>query len=159
MIAALLTVVLLAGPAPTDAPAREKQAGPVPSPSLSPDQVVRIQLDALRLNDRPAKDAGIAAAFRFASPKNREATGPLDNFARIVRGPGYLPMIDHRIAGTGPMVIVGEVAAQRVTVVAKDGRAFEYEFQLSKDPATGCWFTDGVIPLTPVKPAPKGVLS
>ncbi len=158
MIAALLsTLALLAGPGLIEGPA--KDSGPVPNPSLTPAEVVQIQLDALRLNDKPGKDAGIATAFRFASPGNREATGPLENFNRIVRGPGYLPMIDHRIAGTGPIVVVGGVAVQRATVVAKDGRAIEYEFRLSKDPASGCWFTDGVLPVVPPRPTDKGVLS
>ncbi len=153
MLATLFAVALLAGPDP------KKEAGPAPSPDLRPDQVVRIQLDALRLNDKPSKDAGIATAFRFASPNNREVTGPLAHFIEIVRSPGYLPLIDHRIAGTGPVAVVGDQAMQRVTVVAGDGEAIEYEFQLSKDPATGCWFTDGVVPVPKVKPIDRGRLS
>ena len=42
--------------------------GPVPSPELSPRDVVRIQLSALKHNDTPEPDAGIATVFRFASP-------------------------------------------------------------------------------------------
>ena len=122
-------------------------AAPVPKPEWSPGQVVEFQLVALQFNDRPTRDAGIATTFRFASPGNRELTGPLARFTQIVRAPGYLPLIDHRIAGYGDMAVQGNLAIRRVTVVAADGQAIEYEFRLSKDPESGCWFTDGVIPI------------
>ena len=41
----------------------------VPKPALSPGDVIRIQLEALRHNDE--QDRGIAVAFLFASPINR----------------------------------------------------------------------------------------
>ena len=59
--------------------------GPDPSPDLSPEDVVRIQVEALQRNDEPSPDAGIEAAFRFASPSNRRATGPLGRFSEMVR--------------------------------------------------------------------------
>jgi hypothetical protein len=132
----------------------EKAAGavaPVPKPELTPEQVIEIQLEALRKNDVPTPDAGIATTFRFASPSNRKVTGPLERFSTIVKSPGYKPMIGHRIAGYGPIQVKGGLASCRVTVVAADGQAFEYEFRLSKDPESNCWFTDGVI-LIPNKP-------
>ena len=144
--------LLIIGSISTGAPDEEratKPAAPVPKPELTPGEVVEIQLAALQFNDRPTKDAGIATAFQFASPGNRKATGPLDRFKLIVRAPGYLPLIDHRIAGYATTLIRGDAAIRRVTVVAADGRAFDYEFRLSKDPDSGCWFTDGVIPIPP----------
>ena len=124
---------------------------PKPSPELTPGQVIEIQLEALQFNDRPAKDAGIATTFQFASPGNRKATGPLERFTLIVKNPAFRPLINHRIAGYGPLVVKGNLALRRVTVVAEDGQAIDYDFQLSKDPESGCWFTDGVIPV-PTKP-------
>ncbi|MSV29914.1 MAG: hypothetical protein EXQ52_14390 [Bryobacterales bacterium] len=61
--------------------------GQDPGPALTPAEVVRTQITALRNNDKPRKDAGIATAFRFASPGNRAATGPLDRFILMVKGP------------------------------------------------------------------------
>lgn len=144
MIPKLLAVALLLAPVDKEKPA------PVPGPGLSPARVIEIQLEALRRNDVPTRDAGIATAFRFASPGNREVTGPLPRFVLLVKSPAYRPLLNHRIAGFGPIVVEGDAAARRVTVVAEDGRAFEYEFRLSKDPESGCWFTDGVI-LVPEK--------
>ncbi len=130
--------------------------GPTPRPELGPGDVVWIQLDALRTNDKKGKDAGIAIVFRFASPSNRAVTGPLDHFAEIVKSPGYRPMIGHRVAGVGPLVVVDNLALQRVIIIAADGRALEYEFRLSKDPQTKCWSNDGVVPIPDSKAKPIG---
>ena len=127
-----------------------------PHPDLTPAQVVEAQVEALQFNDRPTPDAGIATAFRFASPDNRKVTGPLPRFAQIVRAPGYRPLIDHRVAGYGALIVRGDVALRRVTVVADDGQGIEYEFRLSKDPESGCWFTDGVVPVPKVQPVDPG---
>src|SRR4051812_23089651 len=90
--------------------------GPSPSPDLSPRQVVRIQLDALRRNDVPAPDAGIATTFRFASRANRQATGPLRRFAEMLRNPLYAPMIDHASAEFGPVQFEGDLARLQVVL-------------------------------------------
>jgi len=118
---------------------------PSPRPGLGPEDVVWIQLDALRDNDKKGKDSGIAVVFRFASPANQRVTGPLDHFTEIVKGPAYRPMLGHRVAGVGPMIVADDEALQRVTLIAADGRAIEYEFRLSKDPRSKCWFNDGVV--------------
>ena len=76
--ALLLAATLLASaPAASADPLAEDL---VPDPALTPEQVVRIQLEALRNND--AGDRGIAVAFRFASPGNRQNTGPLPRFKK-----------------------------------------------------------------------------
>lgn len=121
--------------------------GPEPSPDLSPEDVVRIQVEALGHNDVPAPDAGIETAFRFASPSNRAATGPLERFARMIRG-GYPDMIGFERAEYGPVSVRGDQAVQRVTLVQPDGRRATYAFVLSRQaggPYDGCWMTDGVI--------------
>ena len=129
-----------------------RPAPPVPRPEWTPGQVVEFQIEALQFNDRPTKDAGITTTFRFASPENRKVTGPVAHFAEIVKAPGYRPLIDHRIAGYGKLVVRGDLAIRQVTVVAADGQAFDYEFRLSRDPESRCWFTDGVISI-PREPA------
>ena len=155
MMPKLLAVALLVASTSSMALAGSEKAGkavaPVPKPELTPQQVIEIQVEALQKNDVPSPDAGIATTFRFASPSNRKVTGPLDRFALIVKSPNYKPMINHRIAGYGPVRVRGDLAVARVTIVAADGKAFEYEFRLSKDPESNCWFTDGVI-LIPEKP-------
>ena len=85
-----------------------------PEPGLSPGDVIRIQLEALRHNDD--QDRGIAVAFRFASPANRANIGPLPQFiAMISQGP-YAPMLDFREAAYGPVEAISDQARQRVTL-------------------------------------------
>ena len=121
-----------------------------PNPDLSPRQVVRIQLEALRRNDEPSPGAGIATTFRFASEANRAATGPLERFALMLRNPLYRPMIDHASAEFGPIDIEGDVARVQVVLFGRGGEVAAYDFTLSRDEDTGCWLTDGVM-LAPVE--------
>ena len=121
--------------------------GPDPSPELTPEQVVRIQVRALQHNDDPTPDAGIETAFRFASPSNREMTGPLDRFAQMVHL-GYPDLIGFERADYGPIRADESRAVQPVTFVQPDGRRVTYLFGLSRQSGgacDGCWMTDGVV--------------
>ena len=122
---------------------------PSPSPDLTPRQVVRAQLDALRRNDDPEPDAGIATAFGFASAANRAVTGPLPRFATMLRNPLYRPMLGHASADFGPVQVDGDVARVQVVLIGNEGRVAAYDFTLSKDEDTGCWLTDGVMLAVP----------
>lgn len=147
---ALLAIALF----PSAAPTLAQQHGPagtdplseslVPGPGLSPGDVIRIQLQALRNNDE--QDRGIAVAFRFASPANRANTGPLSRFiAMIERGP-YALMLDFRHADYGPVETVADQARQRVTLTGAR-TSTTYWFFLSRQseaPCAGCWMTDAV---------------
>ena len=73
----------------------------VPAPALSPGEVVRIQLEALRHND--LHNRGIEVAFRFASPANRANTGPLARFVSMIRNGPYALMLGFRAASYGPV--------------------------------------------------------
>jgi len=124
---------------------------PGPHPSLTPADVVVAQLDALSRRG----DDGIARAYRFASPANRRAIGSVDRFERVVRSPGYAPMLDHRSAELGPERVEGGRAAVAVALTAADGSRHAYLFELSRqrDGAwTGCWMTDSVLVMTPREP-------
>ncbi len=124
--------------------------GQEPGPGLTPADVVRTQITALKNNDKPSKDAGIATAFRFASPGNRAATGPLDRFILMVKGPLYRPLIDCRTEEYGEMVVKGDLARQIVRVTQVGGKTAVYLFTLSKQkeaPYKDCWMTDGVMRL------------
>ena len=128
--------------------ARPAGDDPVPSPDLTPAEVVRIQVEALQANDEPHPDAGIEAAFRFASPGNRRATGPLPRFTRMIRE-GYGDMLGFAAAEYDLIRVEGDRAAQRVTLVQPDGRRVAYVFGLSRQrggDCDGCWMTDAVVP-------------
>ncbi|MGI8996158.1 MAG: DUF4864 domain-containing protein [Pyrinomonadaceae bacterium] len=122
-------------------------AQPQPDPKHSPEQVIGFVLEALRRNDTPEKDSGIRLTFSFASPGNREMTGPIDRFIELVKNPLYRPLINHRRAERSPVKIAGDLAQQKVTLIDEQGRRATFLFTLSKQPAApfkDCWMTDGV---------------
>jgi len=123
-----------------------------PDPSLTPEQVVGLQLEALRRNDDPYPDAGIATAFAFASEANRSATGPVARFTAMLKNSLYRPMLGDSPAQFGPVQVEGDVARTQVVLFGGDGRLVAYDFTLSRDPTTRCWVTDSVM-LAPVEAA------
>ena len=129
--------------------------GNVPGPALSPADVVRAQLSALSADAGPRHD-GIRRTFWFASPDNRQVTGPVERFVELVQNPAYAPLLnagrwrvrDDRRAGDAYQAVV--------EIVGADGRTHLFGFQLGRQaegPYKGCWMTEGVTPLDPAPPA------
>ncbi len=119
---------------------------PAPSPDWSAEEVVRLQVDALGRNDVPHADAGIEAAFRFASPANKRATGPLERFRLLFETEAYGPMLDHDGARYSAVQQTDTQARMGVMLSTESG-SVGYVFQLSKQtqaPHQDCWMTDGV---------------
>jgi len=130
-----------------------------PSPELQPAEVVTIQLEALRHNDDPVADAGIAQVWVFTSPSNKRLTGPLDNFIEMVHA-SYSDMLNHRDAEFLAEISWQGMFLQRVVLTTRDGRQVGYVFSLSQqdsDSCMGCWMTDGVV-LDPVQPRAQRVI-
>jgi len=121
-----------------------------PDPKFSPQEVVEFQLAALRANDVPTANAGIEKTFRFASPANKAATGPLEHFTVIVRGSQYSSLIN-ALEGSVIKVAVQDTKAQVLArVVSAAGSEVYYIFFLSKQTEgdyINCWMTDGVAPV------------
>ena len=118
-----------------------------PSPNYSPGDVIRIQLQALADNDHPYENAGIEIAFRFASPANKSATGPLERFIQMVHNPAYRPMLNHQEVVYGELQVEGNQAVQAVILITSSGERVGYVFTLSRQEGGtchGCWMTDGV---------------
>ena len=117
-----------------------------PDPTLTPEQVVRIQLEALRRND--AADRGIAVAFRFASPDNRRMTGPEPRFGAMIKNGPYALMLNYDRALFAPIEVRGRDALQAVTLVSAGAAPVTYLFHLRRQEASGplanCWMTEGV---------------
>jgi uncharacterized protein DUF4864 len=130
-----------------------------PDPKLSPQQVVEFQLTALRGNDVPTADAGIERSFRFASPANKAATGPLEHFTVMVHGSQYSSLIN-AVEGSVTKVVTQDNIAQVLTrIVTADGSEVYYVFILSKQAEgdyVNCWMTDGVVPLKEAGEATPG---
>ena len=160
----LLTCLLLAlsaaavSQAPASRPDAPRAVAVAPSPLLGPGQVIGLQLAALRHNDEPNEDDGIRTAFRFASPGNREVTGPIGVFIELVKNPLYAPLIDHQKADRGPVSVEGDTAQQLVRVVGPDGEEAAYLFQLGRQRGgeyDRCWMTEGVMRVGEPPAAPE----
>ncbi len=142
---AVLAVLALVIPLALAQAAEDKQ----PSAFLSPEDVVRIQMEALGNNDEPYANRGIEISFRFASPGNKRFTGPIDRFIAMVHGPVFAPMLNHKSAEYENLRVVGGRAQVDVVLLIEDDRYVGYRFGLSRqdEPSCdACWMTDSVVP-------------
>ena len=123
----------------------------MPDTEHKPQDVVKIVVDSLASNAQLEDDAGIATVFRFASPDNRAATGPLARFTAMIKA-GFPDMLDHDGARFDSMNVNGDTAVQAVWLLTDSGQELGYGFQLSRQQSgeyEGMWMTDAVVPLGP----------
>lgn len=116
------------------------------NPRLTPADVVRLQVDSLQAYRED--EAALAQCFALASPANRAVTGPLENFAKMVGGPGYRALILGEQTLVGRAVIRGRQATVLVTVVEPGSKTSIYRFFLTRQseaPYDDCWMTDAVM--------------
>jgi hypothetical protein len=128
-----------------------------PAPELSPEEVVRIQMDAFRNNDE--EDRGIAIAFRFASPSNKQMTGPLPRFRMMMRNPLYRPMLNADGIEIGVVDVRERVARVEVSTVSPEGERSFYAFFLGKQRGgefADSWMTEAVEVIPDDAVAPGG---
>jgi hypothetical protein len=142
--------VYAAGEPPADLPDL-----PRPSTELQPGEVVRIVIDALARNDYPFPDAGIETTFNFASPANKVNSGPLERFARLVKGPVFGKMINHLDSTLSKVILEGNKALRLVQIVGENNETRYFAFRLGlqeEGDYAGMWLTEAVWPLE----APRG---
>jgi len=144
VFAALVISVVLLGLAPAWALDIQR-----PDPALSPAEVIAIQLEALKNNDEPRKDAGIKQTYALAHPQNKMLTGPLPKFTQMLEGPLYRMMLNHR-AHTIEEVAQGDGRAVfGVTIVDAAGEVYKFRWTVQKIDAgdhAGAWATVAVSP-------------
>lgn len=121
---------------------------PEPHPDLSPQDVIKIQLDALQFNDLLENDSGIRLAFDYASPDNRRIVGPLRRFIQLVKEQVYSPMLSFDHAELDHLLLDHGYARQRVHIVQQND-VQTYLFILSRQTSghySGCWMTESLLP-------------
>jgi hypothetical protein len=155
-VSCALLLTLFASMAPAEAPlapAPRPLPDQAPAPELSPEDVARFQLAALSAD--AAVPERIAACYRFASPDNRDHTGPIDKFAKLFDLPSYRVMLSARRYLVGKAIRDKDEAYLLVTMVDDRGELAMFRFFLSKQnkaPYAGCWMTDSVIRLRTPEP-------
>ena len=151
-LTAVGSIAIVAAPS-AELPATRPLPNAVPSPQLTPEDVVRLQLAALSAD--AAVPERIKSCYRFASPANRAHTGPIERFARLFESPGYHAMLDAHRFLVGKAIRNGNDAYLLATMVDDRGELSLFRFFLSKQsepPYADCWMTDTVIRLQLLAP-------
>ena len=119
-----------------------------PNPDIKPDKVIDIQLNALMNNDLPFLDAGITQTWEFAHPNNRQYTGPLSNFALMMKSDLYSSMLNHQSHKIIFVSMSKNTANYFVELTDKIGNKFGFTWTVKKVLKQGefkdCWMTSGV---------------
>ena len=116
-----------------------------PNNTISPKEVVKIQLSGLQQNDLNFKDSGIEQTWQFAHPNNKRVTGPLSNFKMMIKSDSYGMMINH-LSHTITEVGSSDKWAQfEVIILDKDKIYHKFNWQVEKYTLDGslkdCWLT------------------
>ena len=119
-----------------------------PSSALKPNEVVSIQLNALKDNNNPFLNAGVAQTWEFAHPSNRKYTGPLENFTKMMYAPSYVIILDHIDHNIIYVSVRDFIAHFFVEITDKEGNKFGFTWTLEKviteRKFKDCWMTAAV---------------
>ena len=119
-----------------------------PSSNLKPFEVLMIQLNSLKNNNNPYKDAGIEQTWEFAHPNNKKITGPLNKFKEMIYGKNYKILISHENSEITILKETKDVSIFKVVVLTKNKKKYYYIWQVEKVLLDGdfknCWMTTNV---------------
>ncbi len=119
----------------------------LPNKNLTPIQVIKIQLEALKNNDDPKLDSGIEQTWLFAHPKNKEVTGPYQRFKLMLYDVHYRILLNHFSHKIDLIYKDKKKHIFGVKIISKEKKQFYYEWhvELGTDKSCkSCWFTSVV---------------
>ena len=117
----------------------------IPNNSITPSEVIKIQLVGLMNNDDKFKDSGIEQTWNFAHPNNKKNTGPLPNFKVMIKSRSYQMLLGH-LSHTITRVGGSDKWAQfEVIILDKEKIYHKFNWQVEKyteeGPLKDCWLT------------------
>ena len=119
-----------------------------PNSSLKPIDVLMIQLNSLKNNNVPFKNAGIEQTWEFAHPNNKKVTGPLEKFKKMIYSENYQLLIDHENYEITVLNESKNILVYKVYILSKNKKKYYYIWQIEKVVEYGslkdCWMTTGV---------------
>ena len=125
-----------------------------PTPNLQPQEVISIQLNALKDNNNPYEDAGIEQTWVFAHPSNKLFTGPLSNFIKMMYSPSYVIMLYHLEHNIILVSNEANVSYFFIELTDKEGNKFGFRWIMKKviinSEFKDCWMTIGVSKPLPI---------
>jgi hypothetical protein len=116
-----------------------------PDKDFTPYDVVKIQLESLKLND--VNDEGIKQTWLFAHPDNKKATGPYAKFRIMLYGQQYIFLLNHLSHKIELVMNSHDKYIYKIQILTKDKQLFYYEWHVQKgsdDKCKDCWFTSAV---------------
>tara|TARA_B100000029_G_C17135662_1_gene800456 strand:- start:34 stop:498 length:465 start_codon:yes stop_codon:yes gene_type:complete len=119
-----------------------------PNSNLKPFEVLMIQLNSLKNNNKPYKDAGIEQTWEFAHPINKTFTGPLEKFKKMIYSDSYKILISHENNQTIILKETQNKLVYKVYVLSEDKKKYYYIWQIERVKQEGrfknCWMTSAV---------------
>jgi len=119
----------------------------LPSKTLKPQDVLKIQLEALKNNDIPRNDFGIEQTWIFAHPNNKKVTGPFPKFRIMLYSESYRILIGHFSHEFKLITSFPNKYVYGVKIMTPEKKLFLYEWHLEKGKEKNCnecWFTSVV---------------
>jgi hypothetical protein len=122
-----------------------------PTKNLTAYDVIKIQLNALKNNNKPNKNFGIKQTWVFAHPENKKFTGPYKRFEKMLLGNQYNALINHESHKIKLIMNSKNKYIYSVELISNDKKMYLYEWHLEKSTTaecSNCWFTTIVSPPT-----------
>ena len=120
-----------------------------PAENLTAYDVIKIQLNALKNNNKPNKNFGIEQTWAFAHPENKKITGPYKRFQKMLFGDQYKVLLNHESHKIKLIMNLKNKHVYNVELISSDKKMYFYEWHLEKGTiknCNDCWFTSIVSP-------------
>ena len=120
-----------------------------PTKNLTAYDVIKIQLNALKKNNKPNNNSGIMQTWVFAHPENKKITGPYERFQKMLLGNQYNVLINHESHKIKLIMNSKNKNIYNVELISIDKKMYFYEWHLEKgtsEKCNSCWFTTIVLP-------------
>ena len=124
-----------------------------PSENLTAYDVIKIQLNALKQNNKLNKNSGIMQTWEFAHPENKKITGPYERFEKMLLGDQYNLLLNHESHRIKLIMNLKNKYIYNVELISIDKKMYFYEWHLEKSTiknCNNCWFTTTVFPPTDI---------
>ena len=120
-----------------------------PTKNLTAYDVIKIQLNALKKNNKPNNNSGIMQTWIFAHPENKKFTGPYERFEKMILSNQYKILLNHVSHKITLITNSEDNYIYNIELITKNKKIFFYEWHLEKsitDQCNNCWFTTIVSP-------------
>ena len=116
-----------------------------PNEKLLPYDVVKIQLEALKNNNK--NDDGIKVTWLFAHRDNKKVTGPYERFRIMIYGQQYRQLLNHSSHKINLIMNTPNKHIYKIEILSKEKQLLFYEWHVQKaaeENCNNCWFTSAV---------------